>query len=232
MSALKTYFAARVGRSMVWSFEGGSGRFDVAHRREYTIRIMAVGRGTLSAEVSAHDFDRSGGRLTRVPTGLGTVKVPLEGLSTTPIEALEDAARAADPPYFEHHPRAHRAGAAGDAADSIDGRLRALDAPESRGKGEAQPNPASVERFRRFWAATPGLFMPEVFSSKDGTVRARWQDGHDRTLWINYPAAGPLGWSAAVPRVGSSGLRRMNARCPDDQDIIPMAGLLGIRCGH
>ena len=198
-------------------------------RRDYTITVKVVDRDTMSAEVTAHDFDRKGVRETRVPSDYGVAKIPLKDLPT-PIAALEEFARAANPDYFVTHPRAQYSAAA-DAGDTLDGRLRAIEAVENRGKGETEPNPASVERFRKFWASNSNLFLPELFSSKDGTIRARWMDGHDKTLWINFPITGPLGWSASLPRGNASGLRRLNARSPDDQDIIPLATLLGIRCG-
>ena len=228
MAALKSYFHARIGRTLTWSFEGGSGRFGEPFRREYSYVIIVSEHDSLSAKVCSNDFDKAGRKLTRVDHEYGAVSVSTSGV-LTPVQALEDLARAADPAYFERHPRVERSQQA-DSADGIEAKLKALEQPESRGKGEAPPLPASVERFRKFWAENAGLFMPEVFSSKDGSLRARWQDGHDRTLWINFPDKGPLGWSVSVPRQGASGLRRMNARCPDDQDIVPFAAALGVRC--
>lgn len=228
MSTLRSYFVARIGRTLTWGFEAGAARFGDAHRRDYAITVRGIDGDALVATVESHDFDRDGRRLTRVAREHGPVRVPMGGLSA-PIEALEDAARAADPDHFSRSPRAPR-GESASAAAGIEERLAALDTAEGRAAGEPPPNPGSVARFRRFWSESAGLALPDLFSSRDGTLRARWQDGHERTLWISFPEKGALGWTAQVPRQGGYGLRKMNARCADDRDIVPFAELIGIRC--
>lgn len=223
MSTLKSFFSARIGKSLSWAFQPPGGqRFGVPSRRDYSAKVVGLDGDTLVCAVTSVDFDAQGRKTSRVPGDHGVVRVPLKELSQ-PVEALEEAARLSDPQIFVNSPRAQKAEA---AAEDIEARVRAV----SVGQGESPPRPESVARFRKFWAENPGLALPELFSSKDGTLRARWQDGHDRTLWINFPPDGPLGWSAGVPRQGGYGLRRINARCNDDQDVVWFAEAAGVRC--
>lgn len=228
MSEIRDYFLRRVGKALVWSFEGGGGRYGVPVRRDYSVTPRGVDGGALIAHVSSHDYDASGVRQTRLPNDHGVAKLTLRGLGSA-SEALEDAARAADPKYFQGHAAAKRGGAAADA-ELLEERLRAIHTEAGREAGMPPPTAVSVARLRKFFSDTPGLLPPDIFSSKDGTIRARWMDGHDRTLWINFPEKGPLGWSAKVPRSGGYGLRQVNARCIDDQDIVPLAHAIGVRC--
>lgn len=228
MSETKDYFLRRVGKSLSWSFAGGNGRYGMPHRRDYSITPRGIDGAALIAHVSSHDYDASGVRLTRLPNEHGVAKVLLRGLASA-SEALEDAARGADAKYFQGQAAPKRGGAAADA-ELVEERIRAIHTEEGREAGTPPPAPASVARFRRFWAETQGLLPPELFSSKDGVIRARWMDGHERTLWINFPEKGPLGFSTSVPRAGGYGLRKMNARCIDDQDIVPTVLAIGVRC--
>ena len=226
MSELKPYFISRVGKRLVHTADGF--RPGAPPRREYGVTVRGVDGAELLASVVWVDLDREGRKLTPTRSDEKVVRVALRGLDGA-AEALEDAARAADPDFFRGRPAPERGTGAADG-QLLDRRIADLAAPEGRGKGEAPPTPASVARLRAFWAASPGLTVPDLFSSEDGTLRARWMNGADRTLWIKFPARDPLAWTASVPRDGAYGLRKINARCMDDQDVIPVAQLLGIRC--
>jgi len=228
MSELKPYFLSRVGRRLSWPADGAG---DGAAWRRYDIGVRGVDRDTLLATVGWQDFGRGGHKTSSSPIAESkVVRVTLRGLDSA-SEALEDAARAADPKAFLGKPPPRRGTGAADS-EAIEQRLTALMAPEARSEGEAAPAGGSVARFRAFWTATPGLVAPDIFSSKDGTLRARWNHGAAHTLWVNFPAKGPLGWSVSFPREGASGLRKINARCIDEQDIIPCAAMLGVRCSR
>jgi hypothetical protein len=227
MASLKSYFSSRIGKPAAWSFTPGGTRFGEVFRRDYAIEVKAVDAEWLTAAVTSVDYDKAGRKVSRVPADHGVVKVGIKDAGS-PLSVLEDVAREADKKTFANRPKTVQADAPG-ADDGIEGRLKALGSPGGHGD-DPPPRPESAARVRRFWSDNPGLALPTLYSSKDGAVRACWQSGADRTLWINFPADGPLGWSVSVPRQGGYGLRKMNARCPDDQDIIPLAELLGVRC--
>jgi hypothetical protein len=227
MVALKPYFMERVGRKLTHTAQGG--RAGGHARREYEIIVRGIEpNGILLASVSWMDSDRDGRKLPASRSEVHVARLPLRGL-TGPAEALEDIARAVDPGFFTGQPAPKRNSVGADL-DALEVRLVELADAERRPKGEAAPTAGSVQRLRMFWASTPNMALPDVFSSADGTLRARWNHGHDRTLWVNFPEKGPLGWSASIPRDGNSGMCKMNARCLEDQDILQCAALLGIRC--
>ena len=227
MVALKPYFLERIGRKLLHVAAGA--RAGGPARREYEITVRGVEpNGVLLASVLWVDSDRDGRKIPSSRTDPKVARLPLRGLGG-PAEALEDIARQADPAFFTGQPAPKRNSASADV-DALDVRLAELADPDSRPKGEAAPTIGSIQRLRAFWAATPNMALPDVFSSELGILRARWNHGHDRTLWVNFPDKGPLGWSASIPREGSSGMCKMNARCLDDQDVLQCAALLGIRC--
>lgn len=227
--SLKPYFLTRVGgRALIWSFEGGPGRFGKAYKRTYEISVRGIEADVMLASVHSADYDRDGTKLAQPRRDHGVARVRLRGLAD-PVDALESAARTTDPIYFEGVLQAAPVVDPDSDSELIEQRIRDLDDADKRGKDESPPKSGSLKRFRAFWKANANLAAPELFSSNEGIVRARWQDGAERTLVISFPDVGPLGWSLAVPRVGGYGLRRVNARCNDDQDIMPMAALLGVR---
>lgn len=230
VSNLKQYFLSRSGGKLTWS--ASPVRPGGIARREYEIAIHGVGGATnalvLLCSVSWVDLDRNGRRLPGNRAEPKVAKIPLNGLSAS-VEALEDAARAVDPRFFLGQPTPRR-GADNSDLDAIQSRLQVLSTPEGRPQGEAAPTPASIARFREFWSAVPGLMVPDLFSSDKGLLRGRWNHGHDRTLWVNFPEKGPVGWSVSVPRDGNYGLRKVNAVCPEDQDVMPLVAMLGVSC--
>lgn len=226
MSGTKPYFLARIGRSLTYA--GEASRPSLPPRRDYSIVPRGVDGSFLLATVSWQDVGRNGRKIPGRRGEAPIQRVSLRGLNG-PAEALEDLARAADPEFFAGTaPPVRDVGAAD--ADAIRKRLAELATVEGRGGDEIAPADWSVSRFMAFWNSHPNLIVPDIFSSKDGTLRARWNHGHDRMLWVNFPEKGPLGWSASFPRSGASGFRKMNARCFDEQDVIPCAELLGIKC--
>ena len=226
MSGVKAYFQSRVGRKMSWSADAVRAGF--AARRDYEIVPRGIDGDSLLATVGWTDVDRDGRRIQGSKVEPVVVKVRLRGLDGA-AEALEDAAREADPAFFAGRPAPQRGTGAADL-QAVEARLAELATPEGRADGEAAPLAASVARFRAFWTLVPNLVAPTLFSSKDGTLRGRWNHGHDRMLWVNFPAQGPLGWSLSIPRQGGYGLRKLSARCIDDQDVVPFAEALGVRC--
>jgi hypothetical protein len=227
MSELKPYFLSRNGRKLTYGVDAG--RPGHAARRDYEIVPRGVDGDVLLATVAWLDSDRDGRKMpSSRREAAKPVRVPLRGLDGA-NEALEDAARLADPEWFAGRPTPRRGGGAAEA-EALERRVATLADPEARGKDEAAPTPGSVARLRAFWTSVPNLAVPDVFSSATGDLRARWNHGHDRTLWVNFPEKGPLGWSVRLPRDGAPGFVTVNARCIDDQDIVQVAALLGVRC--
>jgi hypothetical protein len=226
MSNLKSYFIQREGKTLAFSFEGGGGRSNLPHRRDYEITPKGISGELLVANVMAHDFDQSGRRISKMKKNYGIVSLPLKGLDN-PTSVLDEVVRLADPGYFSNRPRVERRL---NPTDVVEAAMASLFLEENREKGEISPRTASVDRFRRFWSKQVNVVPPTLFSSSDGTLRARWVDGASRTLWVNFPDKGPLGWSIAVPRDGDTGMMKVSARCLDDQDILSAARLLGVNC--
>lgn len=224
MAGLKQYFLSRIGGKLQHSADGPR----VGMRRDYEATVRGVDRDTLLASVIWTDIDREGRKVPGSRVEPRSARTLLRGLEN-PSQVIEDLVRNADPDFYVGKPVVVRDTGAAEA-DAIEHRLAQLSTPEGRGQGEATPLTGSVHRLRAFWNATPNLIAPDIFSSADGTLRARWNHGHNRTLWINFSPKGPLGWTASVPRDGNSGLCKVNARCVDEQDILQCAALMGIRC--
>ena len=217
MSSVKTYFSDRMGRRLAWQ---PSKTLPV---REYGIIPKSFDGSLLLVSVGYVDIRRDGSRQTMVDQVLGEVKVPL---LSSPAAVLEKAARLIDADRMGIYPEAEDPGS---PEAYVKERMTSLLDGKDLSDDEVAATPDSVARFRSFWATEQRLAQPALFSSKDGTIRARWNDGANKTLWISFPAKGPLGWSISIPREGNYGPRRMHAKCSDDRDIIPLAALVGIR---
>lgn len=227
MAGLKAYFLSRVGGKLQLSVDAP--RPGGAMRRDYELVVRGIDRDSLLGSVTWTDIDRDGRKIAGTRSDPVAARASLRGIEDA-AAALDDIVRAADPAFFANRPTAKRNTAAAES-DAMERQIAFLSTPEGRtSPDEVAPTPGSAARLRAFWSSTPNLVAPDIFSSKDGTIRARWNHGHDRTLWINFPEKGPLGWSASVPREGRTGLCKMNARCIDDEDILQCALLLGIRC--
>lgn len=226
MASLKRYFRQRIGKSLNWSFEGKTSRGGLPWRREYSITVRQVTNSGVIALVEAVDFDRRGSRRQGVRE-FGSVDASLAS-AENPLQALELIARFADPEYFQGREVSFKS-RSDVAQDNLETRIDALKKGDGLGEGDAVPAADSIARLQKFWRENPRLSLPDVFSSKDGTLRARWMSGSGRTLWINFPGKGLLGWSASIPRNGRQGLCKVNARCIDESDIPDVAEMLGIR---
>ena len=75
----------------------------------------------------------------------------------------------------------------------------------------------------------PRLIIPEFFCDKEGIIRARWNHGANKTLWLNFPNKVPLGISLHIPKEKNDGLIKMNAKCIDDNDVVYIVENLGIK---
>lgn len=226
MASIKAYFLSRTSVPMKWV--GTAHRAGLPPQRHFAITPRGVDRDELLASVDWQDHDRDGRPLPGTHGEGRQVRVTLRGF-TEAIDVLESAARQADPAFFVGQAALVRDTATADEA-VVEQRLAELATQEARPNGEPPPMPGSVARFRVFWRAIPNLIPPDLFCTADGNLRARWQHGHDRTLWVNFPADGLLGFSLAIPREGNTGLCKMNARCQQDGDILQVATALGVRC--
>ncbi|SOC21682.1 hypothetical protein [Thalassospira xiamenensis] len=223
MASIRQYFMSRIGRNLSWKLTTGSNRFGDPSYRQYTIVVRGLHGLELLATVESSDYDANGNPISRSPQDHGVSKVNLE-LVYDAMDALEWLCRAADPKFFAKYNRDKVPDRTRKASEGIENRIAALHS----NKDVPPPKPESLERFLAFWKEQKGVVLPALFTAEDGTVRARWQDGANKTLWISFPAKGQLSWSASVPRIGNHGLRKLSARCPDAQDILPLAELLGI----
>jgi hypothetical protein len=222
----KAYILKRIGKSIKWSVES-NGSYGQPYRREYDLMPRGLDGMTLVCTIKAEDFDKLGNRVTHTPMDFGSVSIGIAGL-LTPGDLLEEVARHVDPNFFVGKIRQITKASGGLA--EMDKRIAELDDIKNRPNGELIPTHESVERLRKFWTENPNLVPPDIFSSKDGVIRGRWQDGANKTIWLSFQATGPMGITISIPRNGNYGLMRVNLRCIDDQDIIPIAQQLGIRC--
>ncbi len=224
--ALKSYFQTRVGRKM--SFDVEAGNAGPIAKRGYEITVRGLKADVVMFTVEWADYDREGRKSFGGSSEQKVAHVSMKGKSD-PTAMLETAAREADPSFFLTRPPMRSSDPGADSGELEKG-IMDLMVPENRGKGEIAPLPGSVARLRAFHGSVPNLVAPQIFSSTDGTIRARWNHGPDKTLWINFPEKGALGWSVSIPRVGGYGMRKMNARCADEQDILAFASMMGISC--
>ncbi len=223
----KDYLLRRIGRPQAFPFRGVPGRWSMPDRRDYSVTVRGMNGLVAIAEVTAMDVGADGKPLLPSPRALPSVHAGIADC-TTPAEALEEICRTADPEYFAQSPRAERS-SRGKPWEELEVRIASLSEAANRADGEAAPAAESVERFRAFRDSQPLLILPDVFSSREGALRARWQDGHDRSFWLSFAPKGPLGWTCSVPRKGDSGFCRINGRCIDDRDIPQAASSLGVR---
>jgi len=223
----KDYLLRRIGRPQAFSFRGAPGRWGMPDRRDYSVIVRGMNGMVAIAEVTAMDFGADNKPAMPAPRSLPSVHAAIADCPT-PAEALEEICRVADPEYFAGSPRAER-NARGKPWAELDSRIAGLSEAANRAEGEAAPLPESIERFQAFRDSQPRLILPDVFSSRDGSLRVRWQDGHDRSFWLSMTGKGPLGWTCSVPRQGDTGFCRVNGRCIDDRDIPQTAKSLGVR---
>lgn len=222
----KAYILKRIGKSIKWSVNG-NGSYGQPYRREYDIMPRGLDGMTFICTIQAEDLDKLGNRVTHTPKDFGSISIGIAGL-LTPGDVLEEVARHVDPEFFRGTTRKVTKISGGFA--EMDKRISELDDIKNRPNGELIPTKESVERLKKFWNENPNLVPPDIFSSKDGVIRGRWQDGANKTFWLSFQDKGPMGITVSIPREGDYGLMRVNLRCIDDQDIIPIVQKLGIRC--
>ncbi|RCK07525.1 hypothetical protein TH5_00095 [Thalassospira xianhensis MCCC 1A02616] len=212
---------SRVGRNLTWKLTTGSTRFGDPAYRQYTIVIRGLHGLELFATVESSDYDAGDNPISRIPQDHGVARTSLE-LAFDSMDALESLCRAADTKFFAKHGRDKVPDRSQKVSQGIEQRIAALR------KEATPPTPQSLDRFLAFWKDQKGTVLPALFTADDGTIRARWQDGANKTLWVSFPAKGQLSWSASIPRVGGHGLCKLSARCPESQDILVFAKLIGI----
>ncbi len=200
-----------------------------AARRAYTVSPAAVGGGggALRASVSWTDYDRNDMPLGRGGPVVAEVEPPT---GMQPGEAVEEFCRRADPSAFRGRRRSVVPIAqAGAAAEAVARELERLRSPAEREDGHPAPHPGSAARVMAFARSLADLLPPLLFSSKDGTVRARWNSGAERTAFVAFPPDAPLPITVRFPRVGNYGFVQVQCRVVEDGDIPQFLAALGIR---
>jgi hypothetical protein len=197
-----------------------------AHRRTYTVIPMKVSpQKILTARVTWKDFDRNNVPLTN--GGGATHDLDLTSVKSSG-EAIEILCRIADPRGFRTSTSTVQ-DTSWETLEEVRYALEGLRKPENRNDGEPPPHPDSVSRLLEFMKSRPDIVSPVLFSSKDGTLRARWNHGADRTVFIGFPKDGPLPISVRIPRQGDYGLLNAQARVIEDKDVPQFLALLGVR---
>ena len=222
----KQYFMRRIGKPVPFIVEFSPPVRGVM-RREFEITPRGMDGTYLLAGVTSRDFSVKNVATALTSTSLGQVRFQTAGIPT-PGDIVEAICRSVSPQSFRGKPEQVIAG--GDETVAlIRQSIEALQKPGGIPEGDAAPAHESILRIMKFAEARPDIVAPAVFSSKDGTLRARWQHGADRTLFVAFPATGPLPLTLSIPRQGNYGMIKVNARCLDDDDIPQFAATVGIR---
>lgn len=223
----RRYFLRQIGKTIPFSVTLSSPQRG-ASRRDYEVTPRGIDGTYLLASIQSRDYAPSGNQVGLSSKQLGQHRIQLSGLPT-PGDAVEALCRQVDPDGFKGKPAQSVALSPESLAADIERLVENLAQPGGRPDDEAPPNMESVARLRAFIDSQPGLVPPAVFSSKDGTVRARWQHGSDRTVHVGFPAIGPLPMTVSFPRTSDYGLVKVNARCIEDSDIPAFCAAIGIR---
>ena len=223
----RRYFLRQIGKSIPFSVTLSSPVRGVV-RKEYEVIPRGVDGTYLLASVQSRDYGTTGNQIGLSSKAHGQQRMQMAGIPS-PGDVVEAMCRMADPEAFKGRPAQAMAASPEGTASEISRLVEALAQPGGRSDDEAPPSQESVARLRAFVDAHNDLVVPAVFSSKDGTVRARWQHGADRTVFVGFPAQGPLPMTVTFPRTGDYGLVKVNARCIEDSDIPSFCATVGIR---
>lgn len=223
----RRYFLRQIGKSIPFTVKLSSPSRGVVHK-EYEVIPRGVDGTYLLASVQSRDYGSTGNQIGLSSKGHGEQRLQMAGIPT-PGDIVEAVCRMADPDAFKGKAAQAMAASSEGTSSAITKLIEALAQQGGRADDEAPPNQQSVARLRAFVDAHTDLVVPAVFSSKDGTVRARWQHGADRTVFIGFPAQGALPMTVSFPRTSDYGLVRVNARCIEDADIPSFCAAVGIR---
>lgn len=226
MRSIREYASRCIGTPQKSSFVGKAGRWGMPERREYRITITRLDGDLAVGNVTMQDQDQERRPASSAPPPSREFRFPLSK-AQTPSNLMEEIARAVDPEYFRGSPRQSQVTKSA-PWEAIQQRIASLAVTANRNQGEAAPDPKSIERYDAFVRAVPLLFPPDIFSSSDGTLRARWQDGAQRSFWLAFPENGPLPWTCTMPREGANGMLKIYARCIEDLDVLQVARQLGV----
>jgi hypothetical protein len=85
--------------------------------------------------------------------------------------------------------------------------------------------PASLAQFTRFFLENPELALPKITLTPDGTLRARWINGRENFVAIEFTGQPLVKLVAEVPREG--GLTAHHFANEPLESIIPIARAIG-----
>ncbi len=223
------FFGSRVGKRIKWATTlvlPGKGKTT----RQYAIFVCGTTTRIVTLEISWHDEDVDGKRIPQSGSGKA-VSIELETPKTlSPKMAIEMAIEKVDNQYKCRKTNQNQEGL-GHLGDMLNERLAELQNPQKRHQEEIEPRTDSINQFRDFLKTFPNVVFPNLFSSKNGSLRARWKHGAERSVWMTFNGEGKqISWFLSVPREGENLPRKLNGRCPDMNDIIYFVEQLGVIC--
>lgn len=104
--------------------------------------------------------------------------------------------------------------------------IQKLMAGDGLSAGEVPPTEGACLRFLEILREEPRLILPDIFGSKDGTMRTRWRHGKT-TIWAKISEKPEISWVAWISRDGGKA-RSLNAHTQSFDDFVFFASALGV----
>lgn len=184
----------------------------------------------ITMEIGWSDIDSRGMKIAKSTVAPKEVRIPVGAMSSA-SEVISAAIESLDASYASKTEKKRAGPGENEISSEMARRILDLNSQENRGDGESAPRNDSIEQFKGFLKLFPNLTTPDIFSSSDGTLRARWNHGVGNTAWVVFPGKQKLiTWSVATPRESAYGLRRISGRCANDEDIMYFIEKLGVMC--
>ena len=223
--SVKKYFIKKINKPVPYTVELKSPIRGVV-KREFEVFPLSIDGTIILVEVKVKDFNIKNMQTTMLPVSLGNIKLDIDSFPT-PGDVIESICRVVSPEFFKGKPQ--QAIIHDNVLDIVQNTIMDLQKPGGVPNGEKTPNINSIQRLIKFIGSNPNLVPPSVFSSSDGTLRARWTHGSNKSIFVAFPFEGPLPLTISIPRQSDYGMVKVNARCKDDNDIFHFASELGIR---
>lgn len=215
------YFNARIRKKIPLAVQGNS-RPSMPWKKIYIAIIQKVERNSISANIMADSYFKTGTKINQSPENLGNVTVSMKGVNS-PADILGRMVRKADRRFMSFFPEPEK-----NDDEEINELDKALSELNNRDVHPNIPKKASIERVVNFFKEEDNLLIPSFFVSEGGIIRGRWQHGASYTFWLNFPSEGGLGWTLSFPRISDHGLVRVSGKCGEDKDVVTVAEKFGV----